>query len=58
MRNRSATDAIFVIKQVKENAIEDNTPAFICFVNRTKAFDKVKLGDVIRTLIKKRALPK
>ncbi|XP_030763856.1 uncharacterized protein LOC115888310 [Sitophilus oryzae] len=46
-RNQSNTDAIFIIKQIKEKAIEFNTPAYICFNDLTQAFDRVRLSDII-----------
>lgn len=49
-KQRSTTDAIFVLRQIKEKAIEFNTPAYVCFVDLTKAFDKVRLSDVLRLL--------
>jgi endonuclease/exonuclease/phosphatase family metal-dependent hydrolase len=49
--NRSTTDAIFILRQVREKSLEYNTPAFLCFVDLTKAFDRVKLKDVIDILI-------
>ena len=49
-RNRSTTDAIFIIKQIKEKAIEFNTPAYVCFIDLTKAFDRVRLPDIINIL--------
>lgn len=52
-KGRSTTDAIFITKQIKEKAIEYNTPAFICFIDLTKAFDKVQLSDVTNILIEK-----
>ena len=47
---RSCVDAIFVIRQLKEKAIEFNRPAYTCFVDFEKAFDRVRLEDVINTL--------
>ncbi|TGZ53411.1 hypothetical protein DBV15_01470 [Temnothorax longispinosus] len=40
-RNRSTTDAIYVIRQIVEKAIKYNSPAFMCFVDLSKAFDRV-----------------
>jgi len=45
-KNRSTTDAIFIIRQVVEKAIEFSKSAFMCFVDLTKAFDRVRLNDV------------
>lgn len=51
--NRSTTDATFIIRQIVEKAIEFNRPAFLCFVDLKKAFDRVKLNDVISMLIER-----
>lgn len=32
-RNRSTTNAIFIIKQVKEKAIKFNTPVYVCYID-------------------------
>ena len=42
-KNRSAIDVIFTIRQKTEKAIEFNKQAFMCFVDLTQAFDRVKL---------------
>lgn len=49
-QNRSTTDAIFVIRQITEKAIEFDVPAYICLIDLTKAFDRVRLRDVIDIL--------
>ena len=46
-KNRSAIDAIFIIKQISEKSLEFNKPAFMCFVDMTKAFDRMMLRDVL-----------
>ena len=51
--NRSTTDAIFIVRQIVEKAIEYNVPAFMCFVDLRKAFDRVRLSDVINILKEK-----
>jgi len=58
-RNKSTTDAIFIIKQLKEKSIEFNTPAYVSFIDLTKAFDRVRLSDIINILMmrKKRQTP-
>lgn len=48
--NRGTTDAIFMIRQIREKAIEYCRPAFICFIDLTKAFDRIKKQDVIDIL--------
>ena len=53
VKNRSAIDAIFTIRQITEKAIEFNKPAFMCFVDLTQAFDRVKLEDVVSLLLKR-----
>jgi hypothetical protein len=52
-RNRSTTDAVFVLTQIKEKSLEYNEPAFMCFVDLTKAFDRVLLEDVTAILSEK-----
>lgn len=56
-RGRSVTDAIFVMKQIKEKSLEYNKPAYICFVDLSKAFDRVRLGDVLEILQKEKIPP-
>lgn len=40
-QNRSTTYAIFIIRQITEKAIEFNHPAFMCFMDLTKAFNRI-----------------
>ncbi|KAH1021854.1 hypothetical protein HUJ04_011340 [Dendroctonus ponderosae] len=42
--------------QITETLIEYGTPAFLCFIDLTKAFDKVRLRDVIK-ILKAKHLP-
>ena len=49
-KNRSTMDAIFIVRQIVEKAIEFNKPAYLCFVDLTKAFDRVRLQDVTNCL--------
>lgn len=51
---RSCTDAVFVIRQIVEKSIEYNRPAYMCFIDLQKAFDRVKLGDVVHLLYSRR----
>lgn len=55
--NRSAVDAIFIIRQITEKAIEFNKTAFMCFIDLTQAFDRVQLTDVITLLHKRNIHP-
>ena len=55
--NRSAIDAIFIIRQITEKAIEFKKPAFMCFVDLTQAFDSAKLEDVVPLLQKREVHP-
>ncbi|XP_048516481.1 uncharacterized protein LOC125502440 [Dendroctonus ponderosae] len=41
---------VFVLRQMVEKSIEYNKPAFICFVDLTRAFDSVQLKDVLQNL--------
>lgn len=56
-KNRSTVDAIFVIRQIAEKAIEYNKTAYMCFIDLTKAFDRVRLPDVVKLLKKKNVHP-
>lgn len=47
---RSCNDAIFIIRQIAEKSIEYNKPAFMCFIDLRKAFDRILLKDVIEVL--------
>ena len=53
---RSVTDAVFIIKQIKEKATEFNIPAYICFIELPMAFDRVCLGDILSILIENKVL--
>lgn len=57
-KNRSTVDAIFIFRQIAEKAIEYNKPAFVCFVDLTKAFDRIRLADVLSILKKKKKVPR
>uniref|UniRef100_A0A1B0GQC6 Uncharacterized protein n=1 Tax=Phlebotomus papatasi TaxID=29031 RepID=A0A1B0GQC6_PHLPP len=48
--NRSTTDAIFIVRQLVEKSIEFDKPLFMCFVDLTQAFDRVRLEDVLTIL--------
>jgi len=45
-KNRSTTDAIFIIRQIVINRI----PAYMCFIDLSKAFDRVRLNDITAIL--------
>jgi len=49
-KNRSTLDAIFIVRQIVEKSYEFNHPVFMCFVDLTKAFDRVQLNDVLNIL--------
>lgn len=49
-RNRSTVDAIFTLRQMIEKSIEFNKPMFTCFLDLTKAFDRIRLHDVLEIL--------
>jgi hypothetical protein len=56
-KNRSTTDAIFIVRQIKEKAVEFNLPAFACFIDLTKAFDRARLSDIMHILTERGAPP-
>ena len=47
-KNRSTTDANFMVRQIAEKAIVFNHTAYLCFIDLTKAFDRVRLADVAK----------
>ena len=47
---RSCTDAIFIVRQLAQKALEFNRHAFFCFTDIEKAFDKIHLKRVLNTL--------
>lgn len=49
-KNRSTIDGIFIIKQISEKFLEFNKPAYMCFVDVTKAFDRVRFKDALGIL--------
>lgn len=44
---RSYVDAIFVLRQITEKAIECNKPAYLCFIFLTKVFDRIEVEDLL-----------
>lgn len=49
-RNRSTIDAIFTIRQFVEKAIKYNKLAYTCLIALAKAFDRVRLSDIMKIL--------
>jgi hypothetical protein len=49
-RGRSCTDAIFVVRQLADKAMEFNRHFFFCFIDIEKAFDKIRLKHVLNIL--------
>lgn len=56
-KNRSTIDAIFIVRQIAEKSREYNKPAYLCFVDMTKAFDRVRLTDAIKIMREKGVNP-
>ncbi|GJQ73764.1 hypothetical protein Trydic_g18705 [Trypoxylus dichotomus] len=50
IRNTSSAHVTFIIQQVKEKTIELDKAIYACFIDLTKAFDKVQLKDAVRIL--------
>lgn len=46
----SCNDAVFVLRQAVENFVVYNKPAYLCFIDLQKAFDRIRLKDVIDIL--------
>lgn len=57
-QNRSTTDAIFILRQITKKAIEFNKAAFMCFIDLMKAFDGVRLVDILEILKKRKVNPR
>lgn len=57
-RNRSTIDTVFILRQKTEKAIEYNKAAFMCFIDLTKAFDRVRLTNVLRILKSRKISPR
>lgn len=49
-KNRSTVDAVFVVRQVIEKSIEYDKHAYLCFIDLSKAFDRIQLTDVVEEL--------
>ena len=47
---RSCIDAIFVVRQIVEKSLEFNKPAYLCFIDLEKAFDRLELKDILNIL--------
>ena len=56
-KNWSTTDTIFIVRQIAKKAIEFNHTAYLCFVDLTKAFDRVRVADVIECLREREKSP-
>lgn len=52
-KGRSCTDAIFVVRQIVEKALEFNRPAFMCLIDLQKAFDRIRLSDMTEILARR-----
>lgn len=52
--NPSTINAIFVVKEIIEKSKESNKPVYLCFVDMTKAFDRVHLTDITKIMKGKR----
>lgn len=49
-KNRSTVYAVFIVRQVIKKVIEYNIPAYLCFIDMTKTFDRIHLMKVERGL--------
>ena len=47
---RSCNDVLFAIQQIKEKAIEFPKPASMCLIDLEKAFDRVRVSDMLKIL--------
>jgi len=49
-KNRFTTEAIFIIRQIVEKSIEYAKPAYMRFIDLSKAFHRVRLNDITTIL--------
>ena len=52
MTDRGTINAIFSLRTLMERAIEIQKDLYLCFIDFSKAFDKVKLSDLFDILLK------
>ncbi|XP_019391727.1 PREDICTED: connector enhancer of kinase suppressor of ras 2-like [Crocodylus porosus] len=50
MKNNGTRNAIFVVQMLSERAIEMRKDLFLCFIDYTKAFDRVKHEELMKIL--------
>ena len=50
---RSCVDAVYILRKMVEKSIEYNNPAFLFFINLAKAFDCVRIDDIVHLLYKR-----
>ena len=50
MKEKGTRNAIFILRMIAERAIEMQKDVYVCFIDYTKAFDKVKHKDLIDML--------
>ena len=48
--DRGTRNAIFILRRIAERAIEKQKDVYVCFIDYSKAFDKVKHDTLFRTL--------
>jgi hypothetical protein len=51
-KSHSTDQCIFVLKQITEYYVSANSPVYICFLDASKAFDRLNYWTLFRTLIK------
>jgi len=56
-KNRSTSMCTYVLKEVVNNFLCDDTPVYACFLDATKAFDRIRFDLLFSTLIKKGISP-
>ncbi|GJQ84770.1 hypothetical protein Trydic_g21170 [Trypoxylus dichotomus] len=57
-KNRSTIDTIFIVRQITEKSLELNTPAFLCFLDMIRVFDRARLADTTQIMGGREISPK
>ena len=48
--DKSTRNAIFIVRMISERAIEMRKDFYLCFIDQAKAFDKVKLEQLLNMI--------
>ena len=52
VEGKGTTNAIFILRTLIERALEIQKDVYLCFIDYTKAFDRVRHNEIIKELTK------